>query len=108
MKCDDGIKDLPTREKASLLGRDDQGKNAEESRSENLGNDLVEGIAEAYGPEFVQSVSSQNLWDEDQESSIKFFEQIPGPKEFLNHLNHILLNHIPISMKKEGRESIWA
>ena len=73
MNRDYGIKDLPTRDKASLLGRDDQGKNVEESGGENLGDDLVEGIAEADGPKFVQRVSSRSLRDEDQEGSIMFF-----------------------------------
>ena len=74
MNRNNRIKDLPAWDKAGLLRRDNQGENSEESRSENLGNDLIERIAEANGPEFIQRVSSRDFWDEDQEGSIKFFK----------------------------------
>ena len=108
MNRNNGIKDLPPRDKASLLRRNDQGKNAKEPRGKDLRDDLVEGVVEADGPEHVHRVSSQDLGNEDQEGGIKFFQKVSSPKKFLNYLRNILLDHILVNLKKEARETIRA
>ena len=73
MNQNNRIKDLPSKNKASLLRGNDQRENAKDSRSEDLRDYLVEGVVEANGPKFIHRFSSQDLGNEDQESNIKFF-----------------------------------
>ena len=106
--CDYGVKNLPPRDKASLLRGGDQGKNVEESWGKHLRDDFVKRVAKANRPKLVHRINSRYLWNENQESGIEFFQKISGPKEFLNCLSNIPYNHLPIDLEKEGRETVWA
>ena len=92
---DNGVKNLPLRDKTSLLRGDDQMRNAKESWGKNFTNDFVERVAKVDGLELVHRVCPLDFRYENQKSGIELFQKVSGPKEFLNKLSNIPFDHLP-------------